>query len=602
VPNRIHLLDEQVANQIAAGEVVERPASVVKELVENALDAGATRVDVEVEQAGKQMIRVTDDGWGMSRDDALLSLERHATSKVRTARDVLEVASMGFRGEAVPSIASVSQFRLRTAEHGVVGGTELSVNGGRIEWVRDTGCPAGTQVEVRRLFLNVPGRRKFLRSDDTELAHIEQLFRTFALAHPGVALRLIVDGRTVRELPATGDALRRVRDLCGEAFVSELVPVDSEHDGWRLRGWVGRAGVSRGSRSDEWWFVNRRPVDNRTLYHGLREAYQNALMKGRHPVAVLFLELPPSQVDVNVHPAKREVRFREDFRVRRLVVDTVGEALRARQASPLPVATAPPPVVPAPAPVPAAPDVVPEADPAAAVVPPLQLIPEAPAAPEPEQRALPLSLGRVTPVPAPAREVAAGGMRLRVMGVVAETYVVAESERGLVLIDQHAAHERVMFERVLRQRLAGEAPSQRLLLPVTVELGPREAAALREWQGEMDAVGLIVREFGRNTFVVEAIPPFFRPERVRDTVRDVLDELRGTGGETRARRGLSEEIMCRIACRAAVKAHDRLGREELERLLEDLLACDLPYTCPHGRPTMILFGVEELERKFGRVV
>ncbi len=614
---RIRLLDELTANQIAAGEVVERPASVLKELVENSLDAGAKRIDIEIEAGGRRLIRVTDDGCGMGRDDALLCLERHATSKIAGPGDLAAIRTFGFRGEALPSIASVSRFALRTAEPGALGGTEILVNGGRMETVREAGLPAGTQIEVRTLFFNTPARRRFLRSEETESGHLEQLFRTFALAHPEVAWSYRAEGREAARL-APAPALRRMEELRGREFARGLAPVEARAGAVRLHGWVGRAGVSRGSRADEFWFVNGRPVDSRALYYGIREGFHNALMRGRHPVAVLFLELPPEDVDVNVHPAKREVRFRNDADIRRFVAAAVAAALQAPQTEPVRAALAGPPPE-----APAGPGPAPEEEAAAPISEAAEAAGAdreeretggervAPAAtdwgagPEPPRpRDLPLEDAAVfvSPAAQPSAERPFGPMRLRVLGIVRDLYVVAESEEGLVLVDQHAAHERVLFERVLKQKLGGGAPSQRLLAPVTLEVSPREAAVLREVLPALEGAGLVLREFGRTTFLIDAVPPFFPQEELKGAVLDIVDELQSSGGDTATRRRFSEELVTRAVCRRAIKAADRIRGGEITRLLEDLLACDLPYTCPHGRPTMVLLTDRELERKFGRVV
>lgn len=600
MPSRIRLLDEAVANQIAAGEVIERPASVVKELIENSLDAGATRIDVEIEQGGRNLIRITDDGCGMGRDDTLLCLERHATSKVRTAGDLFTVRTFGFRGEAIPSIASVSEFRIRTAEAGAVGGTELLVRGGRVESVRDMGLPPGTQVEARRLFFNLPGRRKFLRSAPTEYGHIEHLVRVYAAAHPRIAWHLRADARPVLELPATESHERRVRDLFGEPFAEALIAV-SGGGTCAIRGWVGRPGIHRASRSDELWFVNGRPVDNRTLYHAIREAYRASLPRGRHPVALLFVDVPPDTVDVNVHPAKREVRFRDSEPVRAAVVAAVGRALyggNAHATPPAPLSQAPhPDATDAPAAQPH------ETSPPAQFPPPGPLVLTGPIAPRqiPVETSLPLNLAAHPPDETPDRPMPADARptKLRILGVTLGTLIVAESNQGLVIIDQRAAHERILFEDLLRQRLGGTVASQQLLAPETLELGPREAALLRRLAPQLRAAGLDVHDFGRNTFKIEAVPPFIQPGRAPNLVRDVIADI-DKSGAAGARRHLDDDEILRTICHRTVHVGETLKGPEIERLIEDLHRCDLPYTCPRGRPTMILIGARELRRRLGR--
>ncbi|MBX7158371.1 MAG: DNA mismatch repair endonuclease MutL [Verrucomicrobiae bacterium] len=599
MPNRIQLLDELVANQIAAGEVIERPASVLKELIENSIDAGAKKIDIEVEVGGRQLVRVTDDGQGMDRHDALLCLERHATSKVRTTQDIQAIHTLGFRGEAIPSIASISRFRLRTAETGAAGGTEVFIAGGKIETVKEVGVPVGTQIEVKNLFFNVPGRRKFLRSVETEAGHLEQLFRTYALAHPGVGWTYRVDNKTLYQLPATSSGERRLEDVLGGEWVKQLVLVKAQEHGLCLEGWIGRAGVSRSAKTDEYWFVNARPVESRTLYYAIREGYQNALMKGRHPIAVLFLKVPAETVDVNVHPAKREIRFREDFQIRQFLVAAIRNALQAPQPAPLTVSLSN--GVPAP--------LAPVVDKGYAFSQAVEqsfnnnhiVVPSPLPQPEVMPLDLPLPLSRVQPQTQSKGYENYGPLRLRLLGIVQRLYIIAESEQGLVIIDQHAAHERVLFERVLKQKIAGVAVSQRLLVPISLELSPSQTAFLKSIRDFLEKAGLVIQEFGKNSFIIEAVPPFFPHEKIASLTQDILDELQIQGNETKAKRHFSEEVIVRAVCRKAIKANDKIRNEEVDRLIEDLLACDLPYTCPHGRPTLILLNHNELEKKFGRI-
>ena len=664
--NRIRLLPEQVANQIAAGEVVERPASVVKELVENALDAQTTRLAVEIQAGGRSLIRVTDDGQGMNRDDALLSLERHATSKIQTAHDLVRIATLGFRGEALPSIASVSRMTLTTRERdsGTVSGTQIVIHGGRIVEVKEAGTPSGTCVEVRQLFFNVPARRKFLRSDDTERAHIHHYVLLAALAYPQVAMTFSQEGRMVWQLPPVaagsdaGAQLRGLRERLRALYGSDLklVPVDytSSLDGppeeaqgatlaavrrappaiaFRLWGFVGAPGLSRATRQDQHLFVNRRPVENRGLNNALLEGYHTALMKGRFPVCCLFLEIDPAEVDVNIHPAKREVKFRQENGVRRLVGEAVREALRefhspsAAAAVPgrphfplcpaalspprpglhLPLATppavaelpnltapisphrpAPPAGLRAPAPV--------ATTPLAARAPvPLTPFSGAPAQPTPGSPLPAATLG----APAPPEAVPLLAVPLRLVGVVGRLYVVLESDRGLVLLDQHAAHERILFEQLLRRLEQGQAPAQRLLLPETIEMSPRDAVFLREQLATLNRLGVALSEFGERTFLLDALPPFVEVSEARPYVLELVDGLKAAGQAVNSWR-LGEQTVAKTVCRHAVKAHDALAGPELENLIDELRHCEMPYTCPHGRPTLIEMNFRELEKKFGR--
>lgn len=652
--NRIRLLPEQVANQIAAGEVVERPASVVKELVENALDAQATRVTVEILAAGRGLIRVTDDGTGMSRDDALLCLERHATSKITAAADLAHIQTLGFRGEAVPSIASVSRFTLTTRERSPSSpdapATALVIHGGKILEVREAGTPPGTTIEVRNLFYNVPARRKFLRSDDTERAHIQHVLTTIALAHPQVGFTLLQENRTTWQLPplphpdtaaAALHALReRLRLLLGSEL--QLLPLD-EHSQLgpariapdapdappdsspplpvRVWGWIGAPGVARASRDDQHVFVNRRPVENRGLNAALLEGYHNVLMKGRYPVACLFLELDPGEVDVNIHPAKREVKFHRERPLRQFVAQAVRNALQNWHRPTTPSLPKP---APAPAPAPSVPTTPTYQQPEFTSAPPAPRVsvphqptprhsptppsptlspPASPPLSQPTSPAPPVSSPTTSPPPPlePGTPPPLLALPLRLVGVIGRLYVVFESDRGLVLLDQHAAHERVLYEQMLhRIEQDHQAPSQRLLLPETLELSPRDASFLREHLPTLTRLGVGLSEFGPQTFLLDALPPFVKAPSPRRFALELVDELRLAGTSVNAAR-LGEAVIAKTVCRHAVKANDPLAGPELEALLQSLRQCAMPYTCPHGRPTLIEMNFRDLEKRFGRI-
>jgi DNA mismatch repair protein MutL len=651
--NRIRLLSEQVANQIAAGEVIERPASVVKELVENALDAQAARLTIEIQAGGRSLIRVTDDGMGMSRDDALLCLERHATSKIQKAEDLASISTLGFRGEALPSIASVSRFSLTTRERGSDSpeGTQIIVNGGKIASVQACGSAPGASIEVRQLFFNLPARRKFLRGEETEAAHIRHYLTLAALACPAVAFEFIKDGRPVWQLPSVhltekiAALSERLRALTGAG--EKMLPVDfcmnlpalveegetqgAPEAGSRFAIWglMGAPGVSRGTREDQHLFVNRRPVENRGLNFALLEGYHTALMKARYPVCCLFIEVNPAEVDVNIHPAKREVKFHRERTVRQLTAQAVRETLlrfhgpdkgHAKQPSPGPTPvpepdsgeTPRPPshLGPAEAGIPnLEPDSgetpLPHSLPPSAVrpvsirLPDLpKLYPPPPTFPPPV--AAPVPVGATAPPPAASHPSALLQVPLRLVGVIGRLYVVLESDRGLVLLDQHAAHERILFEQMLRRlENNGVAPSQRLLLPETVELPARDAQFLREQLPALARLGVGLSEFGERTFLLDALPPFVRGSQPRRFILELVDELKAAGQGVNALR-LGEHVIAKTVCRHAVKANDPLAGAELENLIEDLRHCAMPYTCPHGRPTLIEMNFRELEKKFGR--
>lgn len=590
--NRIALLSEQVANQIAAGEVIERPASVLKELMENSLDAGSTQIDIQVRGGGRNLLVITDNGWGMSKDDALLCLERHATSKLKTSDDLSHIASYGFRGEAIPSIASVSKFRLRTREPEAIAGTELTVNGGKLVDVREAGMAPGTQIEVRSLFFNMPARRKFLRTEPTETAHIKHQMILAGLARPDVGFMTVYDDGPPERWSPGQQLLDRITAIYGDEFARQLIPLEAEEDGLRLHGFIGQPGVSRGNRQEEHVFVNGRPVTSRTLQFGLLEGYHNALMRGRYPVCVLFLELDPAGVDVNIHPAKREVRFHDDMRTRQFIVQAVQRTLQQFNAAPV-AATITGGWKPTFYPTPQAPSF------------------SAPLPPLPEMRRevmdttlqpdLQLPTTSYAPPAPPRPHAPENALGLRVLGDVAHLYLVAEGSEGLVLIDQHAAHERVLFEQMLRRVAKQEILSQRLLLPATLELPPREADFLMAQLETLNQVGVGISLFGTTTFLIDALPPMVKTRDVTEFMRTLVVELQEAGGETRKARRLGEEVVTKTVCRHAVKANDALRPDEWDKLVADLLACDLPYTCPHGRPTMIQFSLDELEKKFGRV-
>ncbi len=632
VVNRIRLLPDHVANQIAAGEVVERPASVVKELVENAIDARPSRIAVEIAAGGRSLIRVSDDGVGMSRDDALLCLERHATSKIQRAEDLASITTMGFRGEALPSIASISRFNLVTREHDNANGeaTSIVVQGGKITEVKAAANPPGTSVEVRSLFFNLPARRKFLRSEETERAHIQHYLTLAALAHPSVGFAFLNEGRLVWELPPRPaasmaeriESLReRLRILHGGPaqwlvidFASRIdatpdpeAPAILQEDStshFHLWGLIGAPGVSRSTRDEQHLFVNRRPVENRGLNHALVEGYHTALMKGRYPVCCLFLDIDPAAVDVNIHPSKREVKFREEGPVRRLVARAVRVALEAHARTGI-AATAPGvPSAPPLQPLPTSPRL--PSSPGTPSIPAV-LIPSTPAAaptPAPVVSAsvAPTFLPPAQPVPSsPALPPSPLlSIPLRIVGVIGRLYVVLESDRGLVLLDQHAAHERILFEQMLHRMEEGpSAPSQQLLLPETVELSARDADFLRRHVEVLSRLGVGIREFGERTFLLDSLPPFVKAKDPRRFAIDLVDALKAAGTGVNTLR-LGEDMIAKTVCRHAVKANDPLAGPELEKLVSDLRACTMPYTCPHGRPTLIELGWRELERRFGR--
>ena len=587
----IRILSDRVANQIAAGEVIERPAAVVKELVENSLDAGATRIEVEFQHGGRSLIRVADNGSGMTRDDALLSLERHATSKLVETADLDRLGTFGFRGEAVPSIASVSRFELQTCRAGAAAGTEVLVNGGKLVHVRESGAAPGTRITVSHLFNAVPARRKFLKTDATESAHIIQTVRLYALACPGTAFTLVEDGRVLFQSPVCANTGERVAEIFGRQLAADLLPVDLTADGLTLHGLIGKPGVSRSSRHEMLMFVNRRPVDSRTLNYAVIESYATSLAKGRYPVAVLFLAVDPAAVDVNVHPAKREIRFRSEGFVRGFVIRAILHALRAWGA-PAPLVAPAAATVPADLPLPVAPRPVP------LVVRPPASAPTWPVrAPLAAERVAGGIAPRVAlaPVPVPATPLAGW----RFLGTMQGDLVLFEAPGGLVVLDRRAAHERVWFERLQREFARGEVASQRLLFALPVELDAIASALLTDRLAFLQAHGLEVGEFGRNFFRIEAVPAWLEPGDAEHFLRDIIGLVReGRLDEKNA--SLAHEELARLAALKAVRLPAAVGEAEAQALVAQLFACTQPHTSPAGRPTHFELSRGELARRFQR--
>ncbi len=616
---KIRILSDRVANQIAAGEVIERPAAVVKELVENALDAGATRIEVEFRHGGRSLMRIEDNGHGMSRDDALLSLERHATSKILEAADLDRLGTFGFRGEALPSIASVSRFLLLTRETGSDAGTEILVNGGKFVHVRDSGQPTGTRIEVTHLFNSVPARRKFLKTDQTEAAHISQCVRLYALACPQTSFTLVEDGRVSFRSPECATLAERVTEIFGRQIAESLVPLEAAEAGMRLSGLIGRPGVGRGTRHEMVTFVNGRPVDSRTLNYALIESYHESLPKGRYPLAFVFFELDPAAVDVNVHPAKREVRFRNETAVRGFVIRSVLQRLRelgvaavpedgrqrpedggrtpglptgraATSSFAQPMADRPLAAGQTGNPLPQS--IAPQVFPMTSPVYPART------ASTPYQSAAAAAAGPVRPMPlATGHPPTATPRAWRYVGLAHGSYALFETAAGLVLLDQRAAHERVWYERLQEQFRRGAVPSQRLLLPVPVELDPIGAALLLDRLKFFNAHGFEIGEFGRNFFRIEAVPAWMEPADAEPFLRDVLGAVR-EGRLPEKNPDLAREELARLAAAKAVRLPANPGEAELHALAGQLFATRAPLTSPAGRPTYIELNHGELARRF----
>ncbi len=555
--SRIRLLPDTVASQVAAGEVVERPASIVKELIENSIDAGARKIQITIHRGGMSLIRMIDDGCGMDRDDALLSLERHATSKIRSAADLQAVGTLGFRGEALPSIASVSRFRLTTREP----------------------------------------------NENTEGRNIEHQIHLQAIGHPQIAVTLLRDGRLMFQLPATVTLGHRIRDLYGVELLERLIQLhDATSRKIQIGGFIGQAGLSRQTRAQQLIFVNGRAIESGIITAAIREGYHTALMKGQYPVTFVFLDLDPAAVDVNVHPAKREVRFRDPTAVREAVVRCIQQTLECSRAEWQQKFRAPR-VVPEPV---RTPGKIPEAgDRELSHV-------AASFGDDSHKRAEFVSTPPVMPSfvasqerggPGHAKQAApsadSAAQQFQIIGVLNKLYVLMENAEGLVLVDQHAAHERILFED-LRQRMEEQGvPAQKLLLPQTFDLPPRDADWIERNMSTLQKMGIGIESFGPNTFKIDSVPAFLNVSDPTQFMRKVIDDLKSASDSSSAMR-LGEEMIAKTVCRHAVKANDPLRYPEVEKLIRDLLDCDLPYCCPHGRPTMIQISLAELEKKFGR--
>ncbi len=573
---KITILDETTASKIAAGEVIERPASVVKELMENAMDAGARRVEVEIRGGGRELIRVSDDGAGMTPEDAVLSLQRHATSKIRTADDLFAITTFGFRGEALPSIGSVSHLALVTRTADAEAATRLVVVGGEVVEMEEVGAPPGTQVSVSRLFFNTPARLKFLKRDEVEEGHVVDVFVHFLFSHPEVAARLIVNGREAMQYPGSGDLGTAVLSAWGRQVAEAMAPMRMALPGMSVSGLVSNPVLHRAGRNREMFYINRRWVRNRTLTHALEEAYRESLPQGRFPTAVLLVEIDPGAVDVNVHPTKAEVRLSREGEVHHLVSQAVRQGLanfgaagsaEIRFAGPAPSTGAPF------------------------------------AGPAP-QGALPGgwagTLGAPGVLSAAFQQTAGDGrIELRPLAQLRQTYILAESRQGLLLVDQHRAQERVLYERFAAARVSQRSQSQALLSPVSAQLSPREAEALAGELEDLAAMGLAVEPFGSNAFLIRAVPAELTKDDPAAVLRDIAEHLvTEDGGRSVERR--RERLLITLSCRSAVKAGEALSYDEMVELLKDLSNTARPYTCPHGWPIIMTISNFEIDRKFNR--
>ncbi len=589
---RIARMPDDLANQIAAGEVVERPASAVKELVENAIDAGARRIRVDIEEGGLRLIRVTDDGRGMDRDDAALCIERHATSKLTSPDQLFAISTLGFRGEALPSIASVSRFRIHTKPHGRIGGTRVTVVGGAPAEVGDAGCPAGTEIEVRELFFNTPARLKFLKTRSTELKHCIEAVQRLALPNPDVGFVVTHNGRTVVELPAVEDWSDRVYGVVGDADARHLYPVNpAEQDGATCVGFYGAPALTRRTAAGVWTFVNGRFVRDRTISSAIRAGYEGMLDRGRHPVVVLAIEVPPRSVDVNVHPMKIEVRFHDAssvFRaVRRAVATSLAEAPWVGDEMRSATKTA--------------------AQDEAIDAPTQEHIPVrsytlhsarafGEAAPAPSEALT----QRVSPAPEVAAVPDAGFFAsLHYIGQFRGTYLLANDAHGIVVVDQHAAHERITYEVLRRAWTERRRERQPMLFPAVLHLDSLRSALLADHVAFFEAVGFEIEPFGGTDWALKAVPSILSRARADALIRDALDELAEAGSSTRIHEA-ADAVLLRMACHGSIRAGDAMTEREVHALFAQLDRIDFGGNCPHGRPVYFRMTLDELERRFER--
>jgi DNA mismatch repair protein MutL len=638
---RIRILTDQVANQIAAGEVVDRPASVVKELLENSLDAGATRIVIEVEGGGRKLIRISDNGTGMVRDDALLAFERHATSKIRSSDDLLSISTLGFRGEALPSIASIARVQVETRSAAEESGTLLEIAGGKIYRVEDAGLPAGTTIAVRDLFFNTPARRKFLRAESTELSHVTALVTHYALAHPDKHFELHSASHALVVAAPVSKAAERIFQIFGRDTLDQLIPTAAERHfdraglpeppPWkkdedyeppapgllRMRGFVSKPELQKLNRNSMYVFVNGRLIRDRLILHAVSEAYRNVIPPTSFPVVLLFLEMPAHEVDVNVHPAKTEVRFRQQTFVHDFVRDSIrntlvkarpaAEFLSALQASAHATASLVPDVSPLPDSSPL-PGEMRDSDAPVRMedtVPFVLTEAELPA----EEVRLPFSAALKDAAGGDASGLPEGGepasslnslASLKPLGQLRESFILAVNDEGLWIVDQHVAHERVLFEKILRERDVEKVERQRLLMPMLVDLLPEQMVRFAEIVGELERNGFEVEPFGPHTIAVKAAPPGLDPARMERMLMEVLEQA-GEASQSENLETLRTRIAASLACHSAIKVNMPLDEKRMEWLLAELAKTEHPTSCPHGRPIALRYSWKDILKAFNRI-
>ena len=604
----IRILSDRVANQIAAGEVIERPVAVVKELVENSIDAGATRIEVEFRNGGKSYIRIEDNGKGMSPDEALLCLERHATSKIREAADLHTVESFGFRGEALPSIASVSRFILRTRTEGWEHGTQIQINGGKLIDKKDCGMPVGTVIEVAHLFNSVPARRKFLKTDATESAHIAYTTRLFAVAHPQIAFSLLENGRTLFRSPACQNLQERIAEIWGKRLAEDLLPVEAEDPktGLRLSGLTAKPGVGRATRRELVTMVNHRPVDSRTLGFAVLDAYHGRIQKGRYPPAFLFLRIDPAQVDVNVHPAKREVRFRDEGSIRRFILESVEKALSQASANGLDreenientTTSSEAQPIPSPSMLPSSRPRLPRPLPQVERLPPMTSKPTEPAqeAASSSEKPEPALDPAVSPPKESLNKFSTAGS-WKLVARFQQRFALFESPNGLILLHLRHAAQRVRFEQVEDEYDGSKAPSQPLLIPIPIEFEPVAAERLATQVESLRRNGFSIEPFGRNLHRIEAVPAWLPDAQAENFIRDFVDRVRQRDGRP-GEESLCREALAQLACKDCYRGDLPQNDKTVRTLVEQLLTCRIPHTTPSGKPTFTEISWSEWNQRF----
>jgi len=593
----IQQLPGHLINQIAAGEVVERPASVVKELIENALDAGAKKIILEINGAGDSFIRITDDGSGMDRSDAVLAFERHATSKIKTAEDLFNIHTLGFRGEAIASIAAVSYITLQTKKRGEMEGTLVVAEGGKISKIQPVGVPEGTQIEIQNLFFNTPARKKYLKNDSTEYQHIMDTITGISLTFPHVSFRVVHDNKLVFDLPAVDDEFIRIRTLFGKNIADELIPVFYGHSQIQLKGYIGKPVIARGNRNFQYLFINHREVKSHVLGYAVKQSYSSLLPKEKYPVFFLYFDISPELVDVNVHPRKSEVRFRDEREIFSATTQACKKALTTHVLAP-------------------------------------NISHDAPVNYYEERKAQPLNLNEnkndyqptvdevvavgagstagSAPVPATAGEIFQGVMdfsqgfeakerknmgQLVALGQLSLSYILCQQGNSLVIVDQHAAHERIRYTEIFAEFLLKNLTTQTLLTPVQLELSTKEIALFEALKELFQKLGFEIEPFGGKTYSIHAVPAHLAQKDLQKAFTGLLDEFSEGKNDVEEQ---TAKALTYLACRSAVKFGDPLSQQEQTAIIEKLQTLDQPYTCPHGRPTMIAMNAEELKKRFGR--